>query len=84
LTCADAGEKIDLATLDLDNIGAMGLVAEGIHRTHYNSREEETHSGLVDEDFSYTVEPLITDPPTSGQPLYDGHWLWHRLKLLQN
>ena len=21
----------------------------------------------------YTVEPLITDPPTSGQPLHNGH-----------
>ena len=31
-----------------------------------------------------TVEPPITDPPTSGQPLYNGHWLWHQLKLLQN
>jgi len=34
--------------------------------------------------FSYTVEPPITDPPTSGQPLYNGHGLWHQLKLLQN
>ena len=33
---------------------------------------------------STTVEPPITDPPTSGQPLYNGHWLWHQLKLLQN
>ena len=32
--------------------------------------------------FQYTVEPPITDPPTSGQPLYNGHWLWHQLKLL--
>ena len=32
----------------------------------------------------YTVEPPITDPPTSGQPLYNGHWLWHQMKLLQN
>jgi len=31
-----------------------------------------------------TVEPPITDPPTSGQPLYSGHWLWHQMKLLQN
>jgi len=31
-----------------------------------------------------TVEPPITDPPTSGQPLYNGHWLWHQLKLLQS
>jgi len=31
-----------------------------------------------------TVEPPITDPPTSGQPLYNGHWPWHQLKLLQN
>jgi len=22
------------------------------------------------------------DPPTSGPPLYNGHWLWHQLKLL--
>ena len=29
-----------------------------------------------------TVEPPITGPPTSGQPLYNGHWLWHQLKLL--
>ena len=29
-----------------------------------------------------TVEPPTTDPPTSGQPLYNGHWLWHRMKLL--
>ena len=27
---------------------------------------------------SNTVEPPITDPPTSGQPLYNGHWLWHQ------
>jgi len=32
----------------------------------------------------FTVEPPITDPPTSGQPLYNGHWLWHQMKLLQN
>jgi len=31
-----------------------------------------------------TVEPPITDPPTSGQPLYNGHWLWHQMKLIQN
>jgi len=31
-----------------------------------------------------TVEPPIMDPPTSGQPLYKGHWVWHQLKLLQN
>ena len=31
-----------------------------------------------------TVEPPITDPPMSGQPLYNGHWLWHQLKLLFN
>jgi len=31
-----------------------------------------------------TVEPPITDPPTSGQPLYNRHWLWNQLKLLQN
>ena len=31
--------------------------------------------------FVYTVEHPITDPPTSGQPLYNGHWLWHQLKL---
>ena len=31
---------------------------------------------------SYTVEPLIMDPPTRGQPLYKGHWLRHRLGLL--
>ena len=23
--------------------------------------------------YIYTVEPPITDPPTSGQPLYNGH-----------
>ena len=34
--------------------------------------------------YIYTVEPPITDPPTSGQPLYNGHWLWHQLKLLQS
>ena len=32
----------------------------------------------------YTVESPITDPPTSGQPLYNGHWQWHQMKLLQN
>jgi len=32
----------------------------------------------------YTLEPPITDPPTSGQPLYNRHWLWHQMKLLQN
>jgi len=31
-----------------------------------------------------TVEPPITDPPISGQPLYNGHWLWHQMKSLQN
>ena len=31
-----------------------------------------------------TVEPPITDPPTGGQPLYNGHWLWHGLKILYN
>jgi len=31
-----------------------------------------------------TVKPPIMDPPTSGQPLYNGHWLWHQLKLLRN
>jgi len=35
-------------------------------------------------DIVYTVEPPITDSPTSGQPLYNGHWLWHQMKLLQN
>jgi len=34
--------------------------------------------------FAYAVEPPITDPPTSGQPLYNAHWLWHQLKLLQS
>jgi len=34
--------------------------------------------------FSYTVEPPITDPPTSRQPLYNRHRLWHQLKLLEN
>jgi len=29
-----------------------------------------------------TVEPPITDPPMSGQPLYNGHGLWYQLKLL--
>ena len=30
-----------------------------------------------------TVEPpIVTDPPTSGQPLYNGHWLCHQLTLL--
>ena len=29
-----------------------------------------------------TVEPPITHPLMSGQPLYNGHWLWHQLKLL--
>jgi len=23
-------------------------------------------------------------PSPSGQPLYNGHWLWHQLKLLLN
>jgi len=31
-----------------------------------------------------TVEPPIMDPPMSRQPLYNGHWLWHQMKLLQN
>ena len=31
-----------------------------------------------------TVEPPITDPPTSGQPLYNGHWLWHGLTIQYN
>jgi len=30
------------------------------------------------------MEPPITDTPTSRQPLYNGHWLWHQMKLLQN
>ena len=29
-----------------------------------------------------TVEPLIMDPPTRGQPLCKGHWLRHRSGLL--
>jgi len=29
-----------------------------------------------------TMELPITDPPKSGQPLYNGHWLWQQLKLL--
>ena len=33
---------------------------------------------------SNTVEPPITDPPTSGPPLYNGHWLWHGLKIQYN
>ena len=28
-----------------------------------------------------TVEPPTTDPPMSGQPLYDGHWLWHQIEI---
>ena len=28
-----------------------------------------------------TVEPPITDPPTSRQPLYNGHWLWHQIEI---
>ena len=36
---------------------------------------------LVSLVFPYTVEPPKTDPPTSGPPLYNGHWLWHGLKL---
>ena len=55
LTCADVDEKIDLATLDLDDVDAIDLIAEGIHRTHCSSREEETHSDSVDEDFSYNM-----------------------------
>ena len=31
-----------------------------------------------------TVEPPITDPPMSGQPLYNGHWLWHQRMLLDS
>jgi len=54
LTCADVDEKIDLATLDLDDVDAVDLIAEGIHRTHCSSREEETHSGSQD-DFSYIM-----------------------------
>ena len=29
-----------------------------------------------------TVKPPIMDPLIRGQPLYKGHWLWHRLTLL--
>ena len=31
--------------------------------------------------YIYTVEPLITDPPRSGQSLYNGQTLWHGLNL---
>ena len=31
---------------------------------------------------TYTVEPPITDPPRSGQPLYSGQKLCYGLKLL--
>ena len=55
LTCADVDEKIDLATLDLDNVDAVDLITEGIHRTPCSSREEETHSDSVDEDFSHNM-----------------------------
>ena len=55
MTCADVDEKIDLVKLDLDDIDAVDLVAEDIHRTHYNSKEEETHSSSEDEDLSYNV-----------------------------
>jgi len=34
--------------------------------------------------FLYYSGTPITDPPTSRQPLYNGLWLWHQLKLLQN
>ena len=26
----------------------------------------------------YTVKPLLTDPPRSGQSLYNGHRQWHQ------
>ena len=55
LTCADVDEKIDLATLDLDDVDAVDLITEGIHRTPCSSREEETHSDSVDEDFSHNM-----------------------------
>ena len=55
VTCADVDETIDLATLDLDDVDAVDLIAEGIHRTHCSSREEETHSDSVDEDFSHNM-----------------------------
>ena len=52
LTCAD--EKVDLSTLDLDDIDAVDTVTGGTHRTHCSSsKEEDIHSGSEDEGFSY-------------------------------
>jgi len=45
------------------------------------------YSNYANEFGRCTVEPpwaSITDPPTSRQPLYNRHWLWHQMKLLQN
>ena len=53
LTCAD--KKVDLSTLDLDEIDTVDMVARGIHRTHCSSKEEDIHSGSEDEDFSYSL-----------------------------
>ena len=41
------------------------------------------HVNTVLSSYSGTGPP-ITDPPTSRQPLYNGPWLWHQMKLLQN
>jgi len=56
-------------------------------KTGRNNRQLEENYRLIfgeQKNRIITVEPPITDPPTSGQPLYNGHWLWHQLKLLQN
>ena len=39
---------------------------------------EVPQSSVILHKLIYTVEPPITDPPTSRQPLYNGHWLWHQ------
>ena len=46
-----------------------------INRTNPDTSEE------IVVNVNYTVEPLITDPPRSGQPLYSGQVPCYRLNL---
>ena len=44
-------------------------------------KNREIHENFLPRKFPATVEPLITDPPRSGQPLYSGQVPCYRLNL---
>ena len=67
--------------------GQRGRARPGVGPGITMSLGRKNFSKLVQKDYTslfffwYTVELPITDPPRSGQPLYNRQTLWHRLNL---